>query len=509
LTANATHLKRQKIFQTTFAFFQKGFWGNSQGVFRMCCSFMSRFHDARPNSYGAVVIVGPYSSGALLANPVRALRLSPIAVVAELPKEHAVSGFDYKPTDFDSVFTYHGNVDELTRQILSVGKIIRAVVAGSEWGACLADKLRARLREKGVFTVGNDARNTEYRRDKGLMAAHLAAAGVPIPGQFVSENVKELIDWSRKRAAWPLVVKPPRNAGTAGVRLCFSEEQLRQAFADIRTNRPNAMLEIDDKVLVQEKLHGTEYAVNGVRSDGQTFFTGIWEYERSWKKGAATIYVTDRLLAIDEAPGDLRGRAVAVLDSLELNDGPFHLEMIDTADRGPLPLDLGARLCGGGLCELEAKATDRDPLRMVLQSHLEPEKLGGHISPNYTKYREAAVFFISSSGDDKVASQAPAEELRRWQNDGIVSNFRFYFDEGTRLPVTIDSETVIASVSIVTPSRRKLEQVIRKIRLWQSAGRFEHTQPTRSAHAVSNFNPFKRALADSPTFFPIGNPCSG
>ena len=101
-----------------------------------------------------------------------------------------------------------------------------AIVAGSEVGVALCDLL---ARKAGL--PGNDPATSAVRRDKYAMAAAVERAGVP---SLISRRVKnpdEALAAAREINSWPVVIKPLEGAGSLGVSICGSMDELRERCA--------------------------------------------------------------------------------------------------------------------------------------------------------------------------------------------------------------------------------------------------------------------------------------
>ena len=138
------------------------------------------------------------------------------------------------------------------------------VVAGSELGVEAADLLSEAL---SLPSNGSGALS-EARRDKCKMQDRVGAAGLRSVRHARAEcwgDVLGFLDW----VEMPLVVlKPLRSAGSDSIFKCRDEAQARRAFEAI-IHKPNALGGVNEAVVVQEFLQGTEYIVDTVSRDGQ------------------------------------------------------------------------------------------------------------------------------------------------------------------------------------------------------------------------------------------------
>jgi biotin carboxylase len=150
------------------------------------------------------------------------------------------------------------------------------------------------------------------------------------------------------------VVKPVQSAGTDDVFLCKSADEARVAFTKI-LGTINGLGLLNENVLVQEFLVGKEYVVDKVSRDGVHKVGAIWQYDKRSVNGAAFVYFGMKLCS-SESPWAkiLSAYADKVLDALDINNGPSHMEvMLNTTEENGQPhyepclVEVGARCHGG------------------------------------------------------------------------------------------------------------------------------------------------------------------
>jgi biotin carboxylase len=124
------------------------------------------------------------------------------------------------------------------------------------------------------------------------------------------------------------VLKPNQSAGSDNIHLCETAEQAIAAFHAVH-GQINGLGQINDGVLCQEYLTGTEYVVDGVSRDGVYKVLAIWEYDKRSVNGANFVYFG---MTLRDA-SDPRMRAVVeyareVVKGLKIHQGPTHMEII-------------------------------------------------------------------------------------------------------------------------------------------------------------------------------------
>lgn len=442
-------------------------------IFIFGLSFVAKAN-CRTSVRDAVLVVGPYSSGVHLAPLIRERGLRPIAVVPSI----SPTGYSFNENDFSDVWVVSdSNVSEVTQHLIPLAPQIAAVVPGSEWDPKFADDIRQWLSSRHYQQFGNTPSLSQARTDKIAFYQTLKYAGLAAPHFFSSSNFNEIEQWWKLQyKKWPVVVKPPANAGGAKVRFCYSLAEMKDAFDAILSEKTNSMRRHDTSVIVQEPFDSPEFAVNGVVIGNRVIINGIWSYERKRIPGAGTIYVTDRLRTVfTDADYRLLKTTREVLKAVQHRVGPFHLEMFDHPERGPVPIDFGARLSGGGLPHVERFATNLNPFSLTLDSFLwnTPQQ---RVNDLYQAHSHAAVVFISTDGIDGArASHSVSKELDQLKASGNVESYSFRYPEGTPLQPTRDDDTVVAVITVVGSSHEEIERSVSLLRNWEASRRFETT----------------------------------
>ncbi|MFC4584821.1 ATP-grasp domain-containing protein [Sphaerisporangium corydalis] len=298
-----------------------------------------------------VVIVDPYSSGNLLAPALRDAGLLPVAVTSAR-RPPAMWAGSYHPEDFHQVIAHAGHLGETLAHLRALTPV--AVLAGAESGVELADRLAA------LVTPGraNDPALAAARRDKGAMASAVAAAGLPGVAQVCTADAAEVEEWLARPGGGghDLVLKPPKSAGTDGVTRVPAGADWRPAFHRLLGGR-NKLGLVNDRVLVQEYLTGTEYVVDTCTFDGTHTVTDICVYRKRHNAGHMAVYDYMEWLPHD-TPGhaELVGFATRVLDAVGVRFGAAHIEIMRTG-QGPRLIEVNARIAGGGVPEYCREAT--------------------------------------------------------------------------------------------------------------------------------------------------------
>ena len=314
-----------------------------------------------------VAIVDPYDAGAMLA-PAFAEQGVAAVMVGSTPGIAPGEGALFDPATFRHMLPWHDDVTETIAPLRDLG--VGHVIAGSERGVILADRL-----SEALALPGNGTRLSEARRDKARMIETVGRQGIRVPRQIESGDLDEILAWIEAGGHWPAVLKPRRAKGSYGVRLCASREEVARAFHDVHGQRDRLGFH-NDTVLAQEFLVGREYVVDTVSHAGRHRLAALWAYGKP-EPGFESIGLlsTKTLLPPDGPLADmLLAFAVRVLDALEIRHGAGHIEVIVDAD-GPALVEIGARLHGGPPAHLMTRAaTGTSQLDLLVQSCVDPAK---------------------------------------------------------------------------------------------------------------------------------------
>ncbi len=335
-----------------------------------------------PISVGAIVIVDPFSSGAIMASQVLQMGLRLVMVLSEVdsPIHHMVQeGSAVNP----DVTIQHDNahpdakaaLEDTLSALHSLEYPILAILAGSEPGVELADALAC-----GYGSRTNGLELSHMRRNKYLMGERVRSCGVRAGIQSLVKSEDALDKFAIEveniyGGDLKVVLKPLESAGSDGVHLCSSRAELSSAFAALN-GQMNSLGFLNDGALCMEFLDGKEYVVDSVSRDGVHKVTAVWEYDKRSVNGVNFVYFGMRLRTGEgETEKKLIEYAYTVLDALDIRNGPGHME-IKMASTGPCLVEVGSRCHGGeGTWQdvvQKCTGTKQDQISLTLDSYLRP-----------------------------------------------------------------------------------------------------------------------------------------
>jgi biotin carboxylase len=350
---------------------------------------------------GPAVIVDPYSSGALYA-PAFAEHGVPVVAVVSGPTPPPAFAPSYRPQDFPEIITWHGDLEPVLTRLAELRP--RCVIAGCESGVELAEMLAPRVLS-GLCNVPEMA---SARRHKADMAAAVAAAGLPVIPQICTADPDEVTAWLRQTGLTDqdLVVKPPKSSSTDGVVRIPAGGDWRAAF-DAQIGRHNQLGLLNDRLLVQQFVTGTEYVLDTFSHDGVHDLVDVCRYRKVDNGPFMAVYDTMEWVAPD-APDvpELLAYGRAVLDAVGVRFGPVHLEVMRT-ESGPRLIELGARPHGGGQPRFCQVATGDSQINRTVDY-----LVGRPVPAGFQLLKNQLVVFLIARGSGIVRNAEVLDQIR-------------------------------------------------------------------------------------------------
>lgn len=323
-------------------------------------------------------IVDAYSTGAELAPLFRqqGWRCIHVQTTPTIPADYLPS---YRPETFDTLLALTENTPEamlaLSRAVAACAPTV--IIPGTETGVELADYLSTAL-----GTAGNRWQSSALRRDKYRMQEALRNAGLRAIRQHVTDSLDEAISWAQQLDRWPVVVKPVDSAGADGVRFCHDVLELTEAFNNIY-GKHNKLGLLNRQVLLQERLVGRQYIVNGVSIDGRHLITEMWSDDKKAVKNASLICEKEVLLPWHgEVQEALKAYMLQALTALGIENGPSHSELMMTAD-GPVLIETAARMQGTIMHDAVVAALGYSHVTLTAERYLAPAQFAHRLEHHY------------------------------------------------------------------------------------------------------------------------------
>ena len=319
-------------------------------------------------------------------------------------RDHVQKGYNEIPHKFDMIYE-KDTFEETLEEVRKFDPLL--VLPGNERGVHLATKL---THELGL--MGNSIENLDAMTLKDEMQNRLAQRGLrSIKGKIV-HNLDEALEFYDNENLSEVVIKPQYSAASTSVRICENRDEMIDSI-NLLFDKTNAYGYELEKLVIQEKINGTEYIVNTVTHKGVHRVTLVWKYNKVKTSDGAILYdscETVNNLSIGEA--EMVEYAYKVADALEIQYGPVHGEyMID--ENGPVLIEVNCRPCGGDMnAEFLDRISGQHETDSILDSYLKPESFYDELHKKYKLYAHGTIkFFITPQ--NTVARSSPIVNIEK------------------------------------------------------------------------------------------------
>ncbi|NEE26466.1 ATP-grasp domain-containing protein [Streptomyces sp. SID7982] len=251
---------------------------------------------------------------------------------------------------------------------------LAAVLPGVEPYVGPAARIARRLGLRGL-TEGT----AERVRDKALMRASVARAGLRVPRFAEVSDTTELARAAQATGGFPCVLKPVDSCGSMHVSRVDDLGQLKDAYRRLREDeRLDLGIPLGSRALVEEYVRGPEFSADGyVAADGSVVICSLTRKIL----GPEPHFVELGHIVPSDVPPDVMKRVKeyvqGVTEAVGITFGPFHCEL-RLPDGIPVMIEIAARLPGDHITDLVHIATGVSLSRVMLAAYLghPPEMLG-------------------------------------------------------------------------------------------------------------------------------------
>lgn len=261
--------------------------------------------------------------------------------------------------------------------------------------------------------------------DKGEMIKAFKEHGVESPWFYIIENVT-VLNALLPQLSYPCILKPTDNAGSRGVMLVKSAEELIEAYQYSVSQSRGGL------VILEEYMTGPEVSVEVMVVDGEPHVLQVTDKLTTGAPYFVEMGHNQPSMLPAEDVEKIMDLACRAVKSVGINCGPSHVE-IKLTPTGPKMVELGARM--GGDCittHLVPLSTGVDMIKATIDVSL---GLNPDITP--TQQKGSAIRFLDApNGIIKVI-----EGVEKAQNiDGVqeVSLTKAIGDEVTEIHSSLD-----------------------------------------------------------------------
>lgn len=413
-----------------------------------------------PSKSNFCIIVDGFSSGSLFIKEFLKLGLKCIHVQSNPNLKLVDKAFESK--DYVENFIFNGDIEKLVNKLKYYSPLF--VMPGFHTSVYLAEELGTRLK-----VPSNKSMKTAYRMDKFLMHQRLSECGLNNAKGFLIQNKDELVQKYRSEfPSQPVILKPSNSAGTDKVFLCKNESELINSFSQI-IGGENALSLLNQNVLIQEYLEGTEYIVNTITIDNKHITTDIWLSKKIDFKGTNFLYDKTILL---ESQGFIQNELCnynnKVLDALEFQFGSCHNELMYTS-KGPVLIEMNPRISGGNLPVMALECTGMGQIgwtNILVKNILEPQAI--EYCP-YQLHKNALSITLNSKKQGVVKGFKNIESLQKLPS---MYQLTLRTKIGDRLNITTDVWNSPGIVHLIHKDLALLEADYLRVREIEEEGLF-------------------------------------
>ena len=453
-----------------------------------------------------LVIVDPISTGAVLSAHSVARGLNVIAVWSEsVPPE--LLNFVSKGLSYSFIGAVQHQAGEIQTTAKAVGQLIghatlRGVIVGCETGVLLGDELSEMLKQRG-----NGTALSPLRRNKWLQTEAVRKTGANACTQSLVTSMAEV---NSVLQSWPpaytfkAVVKPCSGAGSDGVTICNSKQEVRDAFRMLEGTK-NVLGLTTYEVLVQEYLVGDEYVVDTVSLDGEHKVVALWKYDKRIFNGSPVVYYGMRFLAIDDEPAlrEMVRYTLGTLDTLGIKNGCMHSE-IKLEPRGPVLIEVNCRIHGGEgtWAPLAEACCGYSAVSALLDAWLDPASFYRLPSvPGELPFVAHAMEAKMRSSVEGTLARIDSAKLGRIRKLSSYRSEMIAVELGRPIKKTIDAVSACGNVNLVNTDAAQLEADYAEFHAIVESGLFT-VEATPKPTAVPSPKTLTSFMAQSPPTSP-------
>lgn len=336
-----------------------------------------------------IIIVEAISTGYNLVEDVIRRGYNPVVINArDISGEYISHRSIYK--NFEgraTVLEEKENYEDTLEMIKSLDPVL--IVPGCDAGIALANKA-----SEDLGLPGNPSSRLPQMMRKDKMHEALKDAGIRYIRGKVVKSAREAEEFCNSCGIKSAVVKPQQSAGSNGLFLCDSVEDVKNAVNELFTMVDYFGREITS-ALVQERIFGTEYIVNTTSCNGEHRLNSILRYEKHKTPEGGYIYdYAEAITRLEPGQAAMVEYAFKVADAIGFRYGLIHGEyMID--EKGPVLIEVNCRPMGGMMAaEFLDQIFGQHETDSLLDCFLYPEKFKEDRLKPYRPMRKGVLKFI-------------------------------------------------------------------------------------------------------------------
>lgn len=386
----------------------------------------------------SIIIVDPFSTGALYAKPFTDLGYRCYAVISNDALQNDFFQFDNHYFVNQQIYSVKECKQKLDKNDVA------AVVIGAESGVIEGEKLA-----KYFGVMGNATDSSQSRRDKFIMQQMLKNHQLKhIKSQLINQDSADFFESNTG-----YIVKPINSAGSDGVVFLQDKAQLLAHLKTIDYQCVNALGEQNHQYLLQSYELGDEFVVDMVVNGDDIFIASLCVYQKGCHNGSKFVYENMQMLDIANPKyRQIIVYAKACVKALQVTFGAVHMELLAKFDQNakyyidPVMIEMGARLHGGVAPTIFEKCYSPNLLQLCVANYL-----GQNLHALFDENCHATL-----THDAKVVFMINKKPNARLNQDKFLANAKtlssFYqakIIKDSHIPITVDLLTCPALVCLV------------------------------------------------------------
>lgn len=401
-----------------------------------------------------VIIVECISSSVNYISDLREMGIEPVLLEIWCPPEQAKEERDY----YDKEYSWNGDrlpdiiqADKEYEVTLDTVRRIKPelIIPGTDSGIELAMRLSYDL---GL--PGNKIDIFPTMRDKYLMQMAIKKAGLHYIDTKIIANPEDALMFFLDHNSKAVVIKKTRGASSVGVTVCRSEKEIIQAVKNITSlaeTRDNG-----SKVIVQEYISGTEYAIDTISCNGNHRTVSGLRYVKRTTEDGHILYDYDEYIDTDAAEYRyLSDYVFSVLNAIGITVGPVHTEiMVD--ENGPVLIEVNCRPAGTKI--------RREFLDRVAGCHETKEALYAYLRPDTFELRQGICGIYGNRKQYGIVKQIIiprdifVKRLLFDESIGKLNSFCYYLSYGENCIYkrTVDLNTIGGMVYLCSDEKEEI-----------------------------------------------------
>eukprot|EP00457_Paulinella_chromatophora_P002954 gb/GEZN01002959.1/.p1 GENE.gb/GEZN01002959.1/~~gb/GEZN01002959.1/.p1 ORF type:complete len:566 (+),score=80.81 gb/GEZN01002959.1/:27-1700(+) len=417
---------------------------------------------------GTIIVVDPLSTGAVLVNYALDRGYQVVRVwSADFPPNIKNMVLPGLRMEYVATVDHKGKLPDTIQALQDLKFPYLACMAGCEPAVELCDAIAEALN-----LPCNGTALSEERRDKYLMGEQVRRSGTRAVKQARASTWAECEIYLKQFAStFKIVLKPSASAGSDGVYLCTTVDEVRKRFDQV-LGATNLLGSANAYIVLQEFLEGKEYVIDSVSRDGQHKCITVWEYDKRPANGTNFIYFGMRLMdGRKPHVKEMIAYSEEVLNALSILHGPSHMEVMMTPT-GPCLVEVGSRPHGGegSWVPLVTKCLGRNQVTATLDAYLDAKAFEALPPvPILDQFHGAEVMLVSRQ-EGILKGYPRLEEVKKCESFFSID---ILTKPGDKIVKTIDCITRPGSIRLCHPDKYQVEADFMRIRDMEEEGFYD------------------------------------